>query len=215
MEKIKIFIVDDHKMIRDSIKGYLVKEAKYQIVGEAANGKEALKALEYNQADVILTDISMPEMDGVSLTKEINTIYDSQNVIALTMMNESQHIKQMVSNGAKGYLLKDCDEVEIKRAIDTVVRGESYYAQEVTKVIMENMRNSKKSKSRVAVEMPLTRREMDVLKLIVQENTNQEIADKLCISIRTVDAHKHNLIEKTGSKNVVGLVVYAMDRGII
>lgn len=206
-------LVDDHKMIREGIKTYLAEDPKYDIVGEAKNGIDCLKQLENLEVDLILTDLHMPEMDGIELAREVKDKHPEIKLIALTMMGESQHIKQMLAEGALGYLLKNCGETEVKLAIQNVMMGGTYYSPEVTNIIMNNIRKVKpKSGSNVAMEMPLTDREKEVLKLILKEYTNQEIADELFISVRTVDAHKRNLLDKTGSKNVAGLVIYAIDR---
>lgn len=213
MDSVKIMLVDDHKMIREGIKTYLAEDPKYDIVGEAENGIDCLNQLENLEVDLILTDLHMPEMDGIELAKEVKERYPDLKLIALTMMGESQHIKQMLAEGALGYLLKNCGETEVKLAIQNVMMGGTYYSPEVTNIIMNNIRKVKpKSGGNVAMEMPLTDREKEVLKLILKEYTNQEIADELYISVRTVDAHKRNLLDKTGSKNVAGLVIYAIDR---
>lgn len=213
MDSVKIMLVDDHKMIREGIKTYLAEDPKYDIVGEAKNGIDCLNQLENLEVDLILTDLHMPEMDGIELAREVKDKHPEIKLIALTMMGESQHIKQMLAEGALGYLLKNCGETEVKLAIQNVMMGGTYYSPEVTNIIMNNIRKVKpKSGSNVAMEMPLTDREKEVLKLILKEYTNQEIADELFISVRTVDAHKRNLLDKTGSKNVAGLVIYAIDR---
>lgn len=128
------------------------------------------------------------------------------------MLNENHHIKKMVNAGASGYVLKNCDEEEIKKAIKTVMEDGTYYSPQVTETIMSSLGKKKtKSSSPYINEFPLTDREKEVLELIVKEYSNQEIADKLFISLRTVDAHKRNLLEKTGAKNTAGLVMFAIN----
>ncbi|PWL30104.1 response regulator transcription factor [uncultured Roseivirga sp.] len=213
MDTVRIMLVDDHKMIREGIKTYLAEDESYKIVGEAENGIDCLEQLESLEVDLVLSDLNMPEMDGLELAKELKSKFPDIKLIALTMMGESQHIKQMLAEGAMGYLLKNCGESEVKLAIQNVMMGGTYYSPEVTNIIMNNIRKVKtKSSSNVAMEMPLTDREKEVLRLILKEYSNQEIADELFISVRTVDAHKRNLLDKTGSKNVAGLVIYAVDR---
>ena len=213
MDTVRIMLVDDHKMIREGIKTYLAEDESYKIVGEAENGIDCLEQLESLEVDLVLSDLNMPEMDGLELDKELKSKFPDIKLIALTMMGESQHIKQMLAEGAMGYLLKNCGESEVKLAIQNVMMGGTYYSPEVTSIIMNNIRKVKtKSSSNVAMEMPLTDREKEVLRLILKEYSNQEIADELFISVRTVDAHKRNLLDKTGSKNVAGLVIYAVDR---
>ncbi|RUA29940.1 MAG: DNA-binding response regulator [Bacteroidetes bacterium] len=206
---IKVLLVDDHRLIRDGIRFYLEKEGHdITIVGEANDGKQALIFLEKNpdKVDIMLTDISMPEMNGVELATEVNKNFPSVKIIALTMIKDSQYVKQMLQAGASGYLLKNAREKEIVDAVKTVYKGESYYAQEATKAIMDFMSKKKQDSDVVAI----SKREKEVLRLIIDELSNQEIADKLFISIRTVEAHKRNLMEKTGSKTLAGLVKYAI-----
>ena len=212
MNTIDILLVDDHPMIREGLKSLLQKEEDFNIVGEAGDGLECLEFLKDREVDIVLTDLNMPNMDGIALNHELKEQHPDIKVIALTMMGESQHIKQMLAEGALGYLLKDCGQDELIRAIRTVNQGGTYYSPEVTNIILNNIRKVKSTSDRLATEMPLTDREKEVLHLIIKEKTNQEIADELFISIRTVDAHKRNLLDKTGSKNVAGLVLYAIDR---
>jgi len=208
----KILLVDDHRLIRDAIRSYMEDDDEYEIVGEASQGQEAIRTLEALEVDVVLMDINMPIMGGIECTKEIKKRWSKIKVIALSMMSDNQHIKQMMGAGASGYVLKNCTEKELKKAIKMVYEGNTYYSAEVTEVVMVNlMKNNNTKTSNLVVDMPLTEREKEVLELIIKEHTNNEIADKLFISNRTVDAHKRNLLEKTGSKNVAGLVMYAIN----
>lgn len=212
MDDVKLFLVDDHKMIREGLKNFLSDNKDFEIVGEAENGVDCLRQLEDLDVNIVLTDLNMPEMDGLELTKRIKEVKPELKVIALTMMGESQHIKQMLAEGAVGYLLKDCSEEELVTAIRNVHQGGTYYSPEVTNIILNNIRKIKPVSSKVVTDMPLTDREKEVLHLILKEYSNKEIADTLFVSVRTVDAHKRNLLDKTGSKNVAGLVLYAIDR---
>ena len=211
---IRIILVDDHKLIREGLKSFIEKGNEIEVLAEAANGKKALELLSEIEVDVIVSDIAMPEMDGLEFVKKVKTGDPDQKILALTMMNEGHHIKQMLGAGANGYVLKNCTEEEFTQAIKMVARGDSYYSPEVTEVIMDNLNRSKKPKQRLTYEIPLTSRENEVLHLICKELSNQEIADHLFISVRTVEAHKRNLLEKTGCKNVAGLVVYALERSL-
>jgi len=207
---IKVLLVDDHRLIRDGIRFYLEKqENDISIAGEASDGKQALIFLKKNPdaVDIVLTDISMPEMNGVELASEVNKKFPDIKIIALTMIKDSQYVKQMLQAGASGYLLKNAREKEIVEAVKAVYKGETYYAQEATKAIMDFMSKKKQDSEVIAI----SKREKEVLRLIIDELSNQEIADKLFISIRTVEAHKRNLMEKTGSKTLAGLVKYAIN----
>lgn len=210
--QIKILLVDDHKMIREGIKSFLEEHDKYNVCLEAENGLDAIEKYESDQVDLIITDIMMPEMDGIDMTIELLKQYPDIKIIALTMLNENHHIKQMLKAGVMGYLLKNCSEEELISAIDMVMSGNKYYSQEVTDIIMNDLSGDKKPKQRLSVEIPLTARELEILRLICKEYTNKEISEELFIGMRTVDAHKRNLLEKTGCRNVAGLVVYALER---
>ncbi len=210
-----ILLVDDHKVVRDGLKYYFENNPAYQIAGEAADGEDALKLLSENAFDLVITDLSMPVMDGIQLMEEIRQHHDGQKVLALTMLGETAHIKKMIALGVNGYILKSSGQDEILKAIDRIFQGENYFSSEVTNAIINDLAGKKtKPKQRLTVETPLSRREKEVLALIVEELSNQEIADKLFISTRTVDAHKRNLLQKTGAKNIAGLVVYAVEHGL-
>lgn len=209
---IKIVLVDDHKMVREGLKRFLEDNQDFEIVVEAENGRDCLDQLATVEADIVLTDLSMPQMNGLELTKILRKQFPKIKVIALTMMDDSQHIKQMLAEGVMGYLLKNCSEDDLMIAINKVYNGNTYYAPEVTNIILNSIRKvNPRRQSKVVNEMPLTVREKEVLYLILKEKTNQEIAEKLFISVRTVDAHKRNLLDKTGSRNVAGLVIFALD----
>ena len=214
MAKIKLLIVDDHQLIRDGLKKYIANDPDFELVGEAENGVQALEVLAKTKVDIILSDLNMPEMDGLELTEKVGKEFESSKVIILTMLDEPHYIKQLMSCGAEGYLLKNSGVDEVKNAIKKVFNGETYMSEEVTQkltqyVIKRSKSNPKNSKFGFHVE--LSERELEVLKLIVKEYSNKEIADKLFISPRTVDAHKRNMIEKTGSRNITGLIMYAIN----
>lgn len=211
----KILLVDDHKLIRDAIRSYMDDDSEFEVVDEAGNGQEALILLKSVSIDVVLLDISMPVMDGIECAQEISTRYPEVKILALSMMNDNQFIKKMLAAGASGYILKNSGEAEIKKAITAVYNGETYFSAEVNETVMQNMlKGGIKRNSKLVVDLPLTSREKEVLYLIIKECSNQEIADKLFISPRTVDAHKRNLLEKTGSKNTAGLVLYAIEKNL-
>lgn len=213
METQNILLVDDHKIIREGIKHYLEGIDFVNVKGEAQNGEQALAWLKVNSSktNIALLDIGMDGMNGIELCGEISEKYPQIKSIALSMFSEPHHIKQMMQAGAKGYLLKNSTQEELRDAITNVANGKSYFTTEVTNIIMTSMTgNGKKNYSKVSMEMPLTERELEVLELILKEYSNNEIADALFISPRTVDAHKRNLLEKTGSRNLAGLIMYAV-----
>ena len=211
----KILLVDDHKIIRDGIKMYFSGYPEYEFV-ECENGVIALEIMQNEDFDLVLTDLSMPEMDGIELTENIKNVNKDQKVVILTMLSEVRHIKKVMAMGVNGYLLKSGTEEEIRSAVKNVLNGESYYSEGVTKIIMDGLAGRDvKPKQRLTLVTPLSSREKEVLRLIVDEKSNIEIADLLFISDRTVDAHKRNLLQKTGAKNVAGLVMYAIENNIL
>lgn len=212
---IRIVLADDHKIIRDGIISLLQDEPKIEICGEAENGKVALNLVEQLKPDLVIMDINMPVMDGITSTRLITEKHKNTRVLALSMTNEQEHIKNMIEAGAGGYILKNSGKEELILAIETILAGKNYFSDEVKDIIMQEMVSKKSKHDKLSGEpVPLTRREKDVLKLIVQEFTNFEISEKLFISVRTVDAHRRNLLEKTGARNTAGLVKYAIENNI-
>lgn len=201
----KILLVDDHKIVR-SVLGNHLKEQVSPDVDEANNGVEAIIKIKKEKYDLVITDINMPKMDGIELMKEIHE-YDAElKVLALSMMDDSVSIKKMLKAGACGYVLKEGDAEELVKAIEKINDGEKYYSNSVTEVIMQSMIDGRKDH----MTADLTQRELEIMRLLFDEKTNQEIADQLFISTRTVETHKYNIMEKTGSKNLAGLVRFAI-----
>ena len=210
MPNIRIAVVDDHEIVRDGIQVLLEDEPGMDIVFEAENGKEAIKYCKKDTPDLIIMDITMPEMDGIEATKIIKDRYPDVKILALTMLSEDQHIRKMIKAGASGYILKSSGKEELLNAINKIIDGQHYFSDDATQAILQELVNPEIKSTRDADEINITDREMEVLKLIVDEYTNQEIADELFVSVRTVDAHRRNLLQKTGAKNTAGLVKYAI-----
>lgn len=210
--KNSILLVDDHKIIRDGLKIYIEGMPHFFVFDEASNGREALAKLEGSSVSIVVLDINMDGMDGIQCAKEISQRFEEVKVLALSMHNDYQYIKKMVDAGVNGYLLKSCSRKEFEKALNSLASGEKYFSPLVTQTIMNNLTQNKKSCS---IQTTLTPREIQVLELIVGEYTNKEIADSLFISLRTVDAHKRNLLEKTNSKNIAGLVKFALKNGFL
>jgi len=214
MANIKVILVDDHQIVRDGIKLMLEPQAGIDVVGEAGKGTEVLDQLKNQHVDVVVMDINMPEKDGIIATKEIKEEYPNVKVLALTMSNDDSHVRQMVQAGASGYIMKSAGRQELTKAIHDVMEGKHYFSDQATESIMMDLVKNK-GKSSVQDEVHITEREKEVLSLIVKEYTNQEIAEKLFISPRTVDAHRRNLLQKTGARNTAGLVTYAFQHGLV
>ncbi len=211
---IRVLIADDHKIFRDGIISLMQGEPDIQVVGEAADGAEVLDKLPDADPDVILMDISMGEAGGIQTTQIVREKYPSIKILVLSMHSESSYIVKMLELGASGYLLKDAGKSEMLSAIRTVASGNSYYSSQVSAKLVQAITQKGKPSKRQD-DIPLTPRELEMLKLIAEEYSNQEIAEKLFISIRTVDTHKRNLLEKLKVKNTAGLVKYAIKKGLL
>jgi DNA-binding NarL/FixJ family response regulator len=211
---INVLIADDHKIFRDGLISLMDGEPDLKVVGEAADGKEVMEKLPLVKPDLILMDISMGEAGGIQTTQMVRERYPEVRILVLSMHSETSYILKMLELGASGYLLKDAGKNEMLSAIRTVASGNSYYSSQVSAKLVEAL--TKKGKApRRQDDIPLTPRELEMLKLIAEEYSNQEIADKLFISIRTVDTHKRNLLEKLKVKNTAGLVKYALKKGLL
>lgn len=213
MNSINILIVDDHQMIREGIRASLSDTSDIRIVDEAASGEEALEKLKsHSSVTVVVMDISLGDgQDSVAITQKLLKLFPYLKILVLTMHDEEVHITTMLKTGASGYLLKDTGMDELVTAIRTVANGDTYFCKRVANTMMEKFMQKKKSvKTGKIPPEQLTKREREILQLIAEEYTNQEIAEKLFISHRTVDTHRRNLILKLNVKNTAGLVRYAI-----
>lgn len=215
MIPINLAIADDHKIFRQGLKATLEEDPVLHLIIEAGNGKELINQLEDKKPDVVLMDIKMPEMDGLQATAYIQQHFNEVKVLALSMHNEDKYILDMMKAGASGYLLKNAEPQEIIEAIYTVHKKGFYFNEHLSVTLVKQLINQKPGELQKKDQSDLNERETDVLKLICQECTNVEIADKLFLSVRTVEGYRTRLFEKIGSKNIVGLVIYAAKNGII
>ena len=218
MSKIKVLLADDHKIIRIGLRGILEREEDMEVVGEAESGGEVLDALQKTVTDVVLMDIDMGRSNGTETTRKVRAMFPDVRVLALTMHEEAEHIIYMLEAGASGYLLKNVGRDELLYAIRTVVQGNSYFSHTVSATLLKaitDLKSKPASAAKQASGSPLSDREIEVLKLIAQEHSNGEIAEKLFISIRTVDTHRRNILEKLQVKNTAGLVKYAIEKALI
>ena len=211
MEKIKIIITDDHQLFRNGLKILLNAFQEFEVAGEASNGEEFLRLLKSTPADIVLMDINMPEMDGIEATRKGLKINPGIDIIALSMYGEEEYYYKMVDAGAKGFLWKDSDISEVKEAIMTVKRGGSYFSQELLYHVIQKIKH-RENESKSA---NLSKREKEILMKICEGLSNQEIAETLFISKRTVDKHRANLLGKTNSKNTASLILFAIRNKLI
>lgn len=219
MGKLKILLVDDHKIIRDGIRYSLELTKLLNVeITEAETGTEAVTMAKIRKYDVIIMDINMPDMDGVKATKQILKIRKSSKILALSMHEEEYQIISMARAGARGYILKNIGTEELCKAIKTVSEGKKYFSNEVMmKLVGHYYDDLVERKPRTAKNYKglFTQREVEILKLVANEYTNEEIANKLFIAKRTVDAHRQNIMNKTGVKNTAGLIKYAIQNNLV
>ena len=208
----KIILVDDHKLFRDGLKLLLNNTGEIKVVAEVSNGVEFLEIISDYQDAIVFMDIQMPEMNGIEATKTALERFPELKIIALTMFEDDEYYYQMIEAGVKGFLLKNADIDEVINSIEIVAKGENCFSKELLYHIIKNLSQTQKSD----INSPnLSEREIEILQLICEGLSNQEIADKLFISKRTVDKHRSNILEKTGTKNTASLVMYSIKDGII
>jgi DNA-binding NarL/FixJ family response regulator len=215
--KIKLMLVEDHQIVREGIKGLLEDVEDLEIIADAINGKHALEQLDIFLPDVILTDITMPAMDGFELASLVHTKFPDIKLLVLTMHLNELYIKNAFDIGVSGYLPKDISKQELIEAIRTVHGGKQYFNPEVSALLMrsfmENYRYENKTESKQDID--LTKRETEILRLLADGMNSKEIGDKLFISKKTVDNHRLHLLQKLNVKNVAGLIKYAIIHKLI
>lgn len=215
MDVIKVAIADDHKIFRKGVILSLRQYTNIRFVLEADNGEELIQGIEAAQPEVILMDLKMPVKDGIETTKYVNKNYPSIRIIILTMYEDERFVGHLMDSGANGYLLKSTEPAEIKKAITDVMRTGFYLNNFVNKILIKKNYSKQKFNPNLSSEIVISDREKEVLTLVCMEYTAQEIAQKMEISARTVEAIKDRLMERFGVKNSVGLVFYAMKNSLI
>jgi len=211
---ISIMLVDDHQMFRDGLKFALSQIDDFEIVGEAADGKYFLEKVKDLNPDLVLMDIGMPKIDGVEATEKVVELFPNINVIGLSMFGDVEYYQKMVAAGAKGFLMKEASVDELETGIREVMKGGTYFSQELLQKIITHMANPNVQSSQNGV-VSLTRREEEVLNLICKGYDNKEIADQLFISQKTVEGHKTNLLSKTYTKNAINLMLFAIKHRLV
>lgn len=203
---IKVFITDDHYMVIEGIRSLLQNETGIEWVGHASNGASCLAFLQQQLPDIILMDINLPEISGIDLCKQVRLKYPSVFVIGLSTFNQQSFIQKMIDNGASGYVLKNATKEELLEAIQTVAKGKTYLSHEAA----QSLRKSNNAEKPV-----LTSREKEVLELIANGMTNNEIAQQLFLSVATVDTHRKNLLAKFNCRNIASLIKFAVQNQMI
>jgi len=216
MQSIKIILTEDHQLLRDGVKALLASE-NIEIIGEASTGGELFRLLEKEQPDIILMDISLPDTSGIELTRLISERYPKIKVLILSMFSDESFINQAIKSGAKGYLHKNTTREEMLIAVDSVYSGSDFYSDSISKIILKSYIDKAKSNTE---EVPnphevLSKREIEILVMFAEGFINKEIADRLFISIRTVESHKNHIMQKLNLKTQVELVKYAIKHNLI
>jgi two-component system, NarL family, response regulator NreC len=209
----KVLIADDHAIVRAGLRALLGEEKAMELVGEASGGYEAIELVESTRPDVLVLDLSMPDLDGISVTRKIKPDFPNLRILILTLHEDEALLKEAIKAGAAGYILKKAAESELISAIQTILRGELYVDPSMVLGLVMDSRQSPHPLS-ASTEF-LTPREIEVLKLIVDGYTNRQIGEKLTISFRTVDGHRANISDKLGLHSRVELVRYAREHGLI
>lgn len=215
---IKILIADDHKMFVDGIDSILKNEEDFVVVDRCYDGPSIFTSLEKNQIDVILLDVNLPGMTGIEVTERLQKEKPKIRILALSMYNEESFVSEILKKGALGYILKNTGRKELVTGIRTVFSGESYFSKDVTETIMSGLMKKQKMSTakKKNLHIPkISRREKEVLALIVKEFTTQEIAEKLYISLKTVESHRSSLLSKLNARNSAGLVRIAIENNLL
>ncbi|MCA9399486.1 MAG: response regulator transcription factor [Candidatus Omnitrophica bacterium] len=214
MSGYKIVIADDHEMFREGFIGLVNKIRDLKVVGQARDGRSLLNILRTTQCDIVVIDLSMPNMDGMEALKKINVEYPQTKVLVLTMQKDYEHFKCAMAGGAKGYLLKEDAFGEFAKAVKSIMKDKLYVSPSISLLLTNRFVRSMDNKETPSLDI-LTKREQQVLKLVASGFLNKNIASRLNISIRTVETHRNNLTNKLGIKNTAGLVKYAISKGLI
>ena len=210
-----IVLAEDHTILREGLRALLSLNPDYEIVGEAEDGLEAVRSAQTHAPDLLLIDLSMPKISGIDAVREIRKFSPETKILVLTVHKTEEYVLEAFSAGANGYVLKDADHNELFTAISSVLRGKSYLSPDISGRVLESYLEDKKSLRPQTTWDTLTQREREILKLIAEGHKNKEIADLLCISVKTVGKHRTNLMGKLDLHSAAALTAYAADRGLI
>jgi DNA-binding NarL/FixJ family response regulator len=215
VENLRIVLAEDHTILREGLRALLSADPSFEIIGEAQNGREAVRCVEKLEPDLLLMDLSMPRMSGMDAIREIKKRYPEIKIIALTVHKTEEYLLTTLKAGADGYVLKDATHEELVMAIKSVMGGKSYLSPGVSEKVIEGYLDGRESNRTASPWETLSQREREVLKLIAEGFKNKEIAEDLCISLKTVEKHRANLMKKLDLHNAAGLTVYAVQKGLV
>jgi DNA-binding NarL/FixJ family response regulator len=210
-----IVIVEDHTILREGLKSLLSSNMNVEIVGEADNGQDAIRCVQKTKANLVLMDLSMPKMNGMEAISEIKKQSPKTKVLILTVHKDEEYIFAALENGASGYILKDSHSTELEMAINAVLNGKRFISPSISEKVIGGYVEGRKSLKPVSAWATLTQREREVLKLIAEGYKNKAIADYLCISEKTAEKHRSNLMKKLNLHNISALTAYAIEKGLV
>jgi DNA-binding NarL/FixJ family response regulator len=211
----RIVIAEDHRILREGLKSLLASKPEFEVVGEAEDGLDAISTVRETNPDLVLLDLSMPRLDGLSAMRDIKKISPETRILALTVHTDEDYVLEAFNAGADGYCLKDAGRAELLMAIESIFSGKPYFSPGIADKVLEGyLEGRQKIKSTTAWET-VTRREREVLKLIGEGYKNKEIADLLCISVKTVEKHRSNIMKKLDLHNAAALTAYAIEKGLV
>ena len=208
MGKYKVFLVDDHVILLDGLRSVLSNHEGYEVVGVACDGEEALDFLEKNEVDILITDYSLPKLDGLGLVRAVKKIKPDLKVIVLSMHNESHLVREILKEGVLSYILKNDSTNELILALDHVVKGKVYLSNEINTMLIESLKFQDETRL-------FSDREREILKLIANEYSSKQIAEKLFISERTVETHRRNMMKKAGTNTTIGLMKFGYENNLV
>ena len=212
---VRIVLADDHTILREGLRALLTADPDFEIIGEAADGREAVRCVEKLGPDLLLMDLSMPRMSGMDAISEIKKRYHKTKIIALTVHKTEEYLLSTLQAGVDGYVLKDATHDELVMAIHSVMAGKRYLSPGISEKVIEGYLDGKEDGLAASSWQKLSQREREVLKLIAEGYKNKEIAEDLCISLKTVEKHRANLMKKLDLHNAAALTVYAMEKGLV
>lgn len=212
---IRIAVTDDMPIVLEGVRLLLDRVDDFEVVAEYVNGKDMVENIAHSGADIVLTDIDMPVMDGKTATRQLLSKFPEKKVIALSMYSDYGNYYDMISSGVRGFVLKQSSIRELEKAIRDVYSGGSFFSTDLLQNIIINLSTSAEKKSIECPSPELTKKETELLRYICQGLSNKELAEKLCVSIKTIESHKTRLIEKTSAKNTSGLIIWAIKNKIV